>query len=307
MSENTQSNTLIEGSKPQVQAFQNALMSLYGKELLLDEVIGIGYLFDLMQKMSMPVNSLRQNYTYNLISENGQRTTQSIWSELELPIPTDLKITQSTGSIIKIPINGMMTVSDSFWGEPGMQTIANVLGAYSNNPNVAGAILEVNSGGGEAAAGQLLFNAVGDFKKPLVSYVHNAGSGMLMGILKSKEIIAAGELARVGSVGAYQALDKMFFKIMSEAFEYVISESTPDKISGMIEYMKSGSTKIFQQDINHTGAIFQKMVSDNRDVKFPDTTLKGGMFNATSAKARGLVDAIGSESLAIKRLKSYIK
>lgn len=307
MPENTQNNTPIEGSKPQSQAFNNVLLSLFGKELLLDEVIGIGYLFDLMQKMTLPPNSLRQNFTFDFIDDLGGRTNHNIWSTPEPPLPTDSKVSQSTGSIIKIPINGMMTVSDSFWGEPGMQTIANILSKYSNNPNVSGAVLEVNSGGGEAAAGQLLYNAVGDFKKPLVFYIHNAGSGMLMGSLKAKERIAAGELSKVGSVGAYQALDKEFYKTMSEAFDYVISESTPDKISGMIEYMKNGSTKIFQQEINHTGDIFRKMVSDNLDIKYPETTLRGGMFNAASAKSRGLIDMIGSEALAIKRLKTYIK
>ncbi|MBK9258168.1 MAG: hypothetical protein IPM42_22235 [Saprospiraceae bacterium] len=53
---------------------------------------------------------------------------------------------------------------------------------YRDNPNIEGAILEVNSGGGEAMAGQIMFNAIRDFKKPVVAYVHNAGSAAYMAI-----------------------------------------------------------------------------------------------------------------------------
>ncbi|MBK9723382.1 MAG: hypothetical protein IPO78_17600 [Saprospiraceae bacterium] len=73
----------------------------------------------------------------------------------------------------------------------GIQSLANNLLSYKDNPNISGAILEVHPGGGEAMAGQLCSMQLG-LQKPVVAYVHNAGSAAFMAIAGVKEITASG-------------------------------------------------------------------------------------------------------------------
>lgn len=285
MSENTQNtNTLIEGSKPQRSAIHSALLMLHGKELLIDESIGLGYLFGFAQRL-----------------EYGKPQASS---DNNNPQPFNPTI---NGSILKMQLNGYMAVSDGQCGEHGMQTFANTLLSYRDNSAISSAIIEVNSGGGEATAGQLIYNAILDFKKPVVAYVHNAGSAAYMGILSAKEILAAGNMSHVGSIGAYISLDKEFISFYKEAFEDIYSDMSPDKNDAWRKYLESGDTSLFKKSLNETVQTFHDMVLKNRDINYSESTLTGKMFKASDAKRRGLIDMIGTEELAIKRLKTYIK
>lgn len=295
MPENTQSNTRT--------AIDKALLLLYGKEICADYIIGLGYLSQFIHALETNTTAFSTEKRIEFILSDNSKIVETG----NIANMTDLRAESlQKGTIVKLFLNDYMSVNGGLCSM-GVQDLANNLLSYKDNPNVVGAILEVNSGGGEAMAGQIMYNAIKDFKKPVVAYVHNAGSAAYMAIAGVKEIIASGDMSRLGSIGAYISLDKKFIAQYKDRFDEIYSDLSGDKNSPIRNYIETGDKSGLKDSLNETVSAFQNLVLANRDIKKQDETLRGGMFQAADAKKRGLADMIGTEEVAIKRLKSYIK
>lgn len=284
-------------------ALEQALILLSGKELAIDPSIGLGYLSRFAHALETKGKAFEAANRTELILSDGSKVfetgnLQDIKNEKLTSLPK--------GSIVKLQLNDYMAVNDGLC-TMGIQSLANNLLFYKDNPNIAGAILEVNSGGGEAMAGQIMYNAVKDFKKPVIALVHNAGSAAYLAISACTEIIASGELSRLGSIGALVSLDRKFIQTYKDRFDEIYSDLSADKNAGIRSYIETGDSSLIKQSLNETVLAFQAVVTSHRDVKKKDETLRGGMFQAKDAKSRGLVDLIGTQELVIKRLKNYFK
>lgn len=291
----------VQISQSHQAALETAITLLYGKQLCIDPVIGLGYLSRFAQAIESGDKAFSKNNKIEYIPQSGERivTTGNLVTMQDSRVDSLQK-----GTIIKLYLNDFMAV-DGDLCTMGVQELADNLLYYRDNPNVSGAILEVNSGGGEAMAGQIMFNAIRDFKKPVVAYVHNAGSAAFMAIAGVKEIVASGPLSRLGSIGAFISLDKKFIEFYKSRFEDIYSDLSDDKNSAIRNYIDTGDKSGIKSMLNESVEAFQKLVTDNREIKEKDSTLRGGMFSAKEAKSRGLADIVGTEVLAIKRLKNY--
>ncbi len=291
----------VQISQSHQAALEKAITLLYGKQLCIDPVIGLGYLSRFAQAIESGDKAFSKNNKIEYIPQSGERivTTGNLVTMQDSRVDSLQK-----GTIIKLYLNDFMAV-DGDLCTMGVQELADNLLYYRDNPNVSGAILEVNSGGGEAMAGQIMFNAIRDFKKPVVAYVHNAGSAAFMAIAGVKEIVASGPLSRLGSIGAFISLDKKFIEFYKSRFEDIYSDLSDDKNSAIRNYIETGDKSGIKSMLNESVEAFQKLVTDNREIKEKDSTLRGGMFSAKEAKSRGLADIVGTEVLAIKRLKNY--
>ncbi|MBK9258113.1 MAG: S49 family peptidase [Saprospiraceae bacterium] len=284
-------------------ALEKALILLIGKELAIDPVFGLGYLSRFAHAIETNSQAFIKPITSEYITPNFSRIVET--GNL-YDMKDDKLSSLPKGSIVKLFLNDYMSVQGGLC-QMGVQELANNLLFYRDNPNIEGAILEVNSGGGEAMAGQIMFNAIRDFKKPVVAYVHNAGSAAYMAIAGVKEIVASGELSRLGSIGALVSLDKKFLQQYKDRFDDIYSDLSSDKNSGFRSYIETGDSTGIKAMLNESVEAFQSLVESNRPIKKRDETLRGGMFHAIEAKKRGLADMIGSEDVAIKRLKVYLK
>ncbi len=284
-------------------ALEKAINLLIGKELAIDPVIGLGYLSRFAHAIETGGLTFEKPKTAEYILPNLSRVVET--GNL-YDMKDDKLSSLPKGSVVKLFLNDYMSVQGGLC-HMGVQELANNLLFYKDNPNIEGAILEVNSGGGEAMAGQIMFNAIRDFKKPVVAYVHTAGSAAYMAIAGVKEIIASGELSRVGSIGALVSLDKKFLSAYKDRFEDIYSDLSNDKNSGFRSYLETGDASGIKAMLNESVLAFQNMVESNRPIKKKDETLRGGMFQSRDAKSRGLIDMIGTEELSIKRLKTYFK
>lgn len=284
-------------------ALEKALILLIGKELAIDPVIGLGYLSQFAHAIETNSFTFSKPPTSEFIISGQSRIVETG----NLYDMKDEKLSSlPKGTIVKLFLNDYMSVQGGLC-QMGVQELANNLLFYRDNPNIEGAILEVNSGGGEAMAGQIMFNAIRDFKKPVVAYVHTAGSAAYMAISGVKEIIASGELSRLGSIGAFVSLDKKFLQAYKERFDDIYSDLSSDKNSGVRSYIETGDSTGIKAMLNESVLAFQSMVETNRPIKKKEETLRGGMFQGKDAKSRGLADMLGSEELAIKRLRTYFK
>lgn len=209
------------------------------------------------------------------------------------------------GLFAHLKLSGVMRMEDGLCSY-GIGTLVEQIQKANANPNIAGILFEVNSGGGEATAGQALNLAIKDSKKPVVSFVRNAGSAALMGILHSKAIVMAGAQARIGSIGVFTAYNRKMVEAIKEQVTFVYSATSPDKNAAERQLVYTGDHSLLQQQINKADSLFEREVSKALQLKGDEDmqreTLNGGFFYANDGVRRGLANSVGSFKTAVNAL-----
>lgn len=211
----------------------------------------------------------------------------------------------TTNAIAHIRLSGAMFLEDGLC-HYGMNTFAQNLRMLGSLKGIKGVVLSVNSGGGEALAGQKLHSAVMEFGKPLVAHVEMAGSAAYMGILGADRIIGEGTMSSAGSIGALASINKESVKFLAENYEDIYSDLSPGKNKSFRDYM-DGDISGIKEMLNRSAADFQAKVRQSRPIGYKEKeTLEGGMFYGLDAKKRGLIDQIGGFSFAVSQLNKLI-
>lgn len=209
------------------------------------------------------------------------------------------KTPRNSFAILKL--SGVMRSEDG-WCSYGMYTMADWIAQINANDNIAGILIRANSGGGESLSGQILKNALIDSRKPVVTHADFLGSAAVEGTLPSAEIIASGASSRIGSIGVYASIDKRMREYYQKNYEDIYATQSPQKNIAFREYLR-GNIAPLQKEIDKSATSFQNEVLKFRpDVAKYADTLQGGVFDAKSAKKRGLVDSIGTFNDALRRL-----
>jgi protease-4 len=217
----------------------------------------------------------------------------------------DPSVTPS-GSFALLRLNGVMRASDGA-SSYGINTLVNDLIAAVDNPNIDGILLEVNTGGGEATAGQILQAAIADSPKPVVVYGHMIASAGIMGTLGADEIIASTDMARMGSIGTFITIDKYLPKWYGNYYEDIYADKSTNKNEEFRAYL-AGDKGPLIKSVNMLNDAFLATVQKFRDLKGNvEETLSGRMFFAPDAKRRGLIDGIGNFNYAISRLEANVR
>lgn len=213
------------------------------------------------------------------------------------------------GSIAHLKLSGFMQ-AESGLSNPGATQLANDLRAAYSNKNISAIILEVNSGGGEVLAGDIIQTAVSERNKPVIAYGWLVGSAAYKAVSGADEIIAANESSRFGSIGAMSVLDKRKLEEFKASSEEIYSDASKGK-NAAFRMALDGDMSGFKQLVNEATDNFHGIVKKNRNLKGSQSkiqeTLDGSMFYADDAKGRGLVDSIGNLNFAISRAKRWEK
>ena len=211
------------------------------------------------------------------------------------------------GSIALLNLKGVIR-SETALSTRGTDEFLRDLELVYSNKNFAGAIVRVNSGGGESVASFQIRSAIKDRNKPVVALVDYAASGAYLAITGADEIIGSHDAAQFGSIGAYITLNKKQLLKYTENFIHVYAEQSTDKNID-IRKAANGDFSGIQQLVNKVASDFIKAVRTDRVLKGSDDqitqTLSGGMFNTTQAKRRGLADLTGNLNTAIRRVDYY--
>lgn len=212
------------------------------------------------------------------------------------------------GSILELNMSGVMREEDGLCSY-GVKTLSKQFYQAYSNPNIAGILFDVNSGGGESSAGVLLRNTIKDKSKAVVTHFSTLGSAAYMGALYSDEIIGYSEHARSGSIGTFISLDRSFVSWYKENIDDIYSDVSTDKNKEFRAYL-NGDYAPMRDMVTKSADLFQQSVKESRKLKGSDTkineTVSGGMYFSKEAKDRGLIDSIGSKNYALKRLRSHI-
>lgn len=213
------------------------------------------------------------------------------------------------GSIAHLKLNGVMRAGDGM-SSRGIQSLTEDIRAASGSSNIDAIVLEVNSGGGESIAGDLLFSAVSDATKPVITWTHFLASAAIRGTLPSAEVIASSERTEVGSIGTFASIDKRFVEWYKENVDDIYASDSTAKNAWFREYL-AGNKAPLQAEIDRSQKLFAKSVKQFRPISGTPQeikeTLSGAVFTARDAKKRGLIDSIGGLNFAIERARSHAK
>lgn len=203
-----------------------------------------------------------------------------------------------------LKLGGVMQMEGGI-SNPGIGALVSQVRAANADPDVSGILLETNSGGGEGQAGVALMNAIKDSTKPVVALVNQAGSAAMWAVSSADMRIANGALAKAGSIGVYSSINKKFAEEYKANYQDIYSEHSPNKNSAFRQLLE-GSEDGIKATVDRAAVIFRNDIKDNLslkgDAKEVEDTLSGGYFEAETAKAKGLIDEIGTFESAVRAL-----
>lgn len=205
------------------------------------------------------------------------------------------------GSFAHLQLTGVMLSQDFLWYR-GVNHLAAELIAAENNPNVVGILLEVNSGGGQARAGQMLLSTMESLTKPVYVLAHYMASAAVMATLPAHVIAASSPGVEVGSIGTYVQIHKGAVKYENDNYKTIYAAKSTLK-NRFLRAILKGDYDPYEKYINQVNEMFLANVRKHR--KVTADTLTGDMFFAKDAKAKGLIDMVKSyqEVLAMMRNK----
>lgn len=210
------------------------------------------------------------------------------------------------GSFAHLRLQGVMRSQDGASSQ-GINTLIDNLHAAFQNENIAGILLEVNTGGGESLAGSMLQSVLAGSPKAVVVWAHFMASAGVRATAPVDEIVASSDAAQVGSIGTYITLDKRFSSWYASNYEDLYADKSVNKNTDFREYMK-GNKGPLQEYINKSNNHFLAEVEKYRPLKRNvEHTLSGAMFDAREARSRGLVDGIGNLTYAVQRLQANVR
>lgn len=210
------------------------------------------------------------------------------------------------GSIALLKLAGVMR-ADAGISNPGVGQLASDLRAAYDNKSVSGIIIETNSGGGEVLAATMLNSALSERNKPVVGFAHMAASAAYWALANTDEVIASGDNAEFGSIGAMVTIDKDGLEKYRARFSSFYGETAPKKNANSRSALE-GDFSLFQKEADQMTKNFQDAIAAIRPLRGSkqtiQETLSGEMFSGADAKRNGLVDSIGNLRYAVKRVNS---
>ena len=214
------------------------------------------------------------------------------------------------GSIAVLKLRGPMQAEDGL-SSRGVESLVSDLNAAFYNENISAVLLDVFSPGGSAIAADMLASTIENRNKPVIAHITGyAASGAYWASAPADEIIAASPKVEVGSIGAYMVVDKKALDLYRERFISVYSDLSPDKNKAG-RMALSGDLSGIKEIVNQTARDFHEVVTKFRNLSgdrlTQKETLSGGMFPATEARSRGLIDGIGGLPYALERTAAWMK
>ena len=217
------------------------------------------------------------------------------------------------GSIVHLFLTGAMRLEDGF-SSMGVRQLIRDIQAADANPNIAGILLEVNSGGGEASAGTELQNALADVRRNgqtrVGMYAQMAASAALRGTLPVDFVMGAGKSAQFGSVGTYASVNNQVMKYIRDNYaDYYAAQSTQKNIEW--RQLQVGNPGPLLEMLTKSAQEFIDEVLESRKItgtpEQRERLIAGGMFSAVEAKEIGLIDYVGTFGQAVEMLGKLIE
>lgn len=185
----------------------------------------------------------------------------------------------------------------------GMQQIANMVYTASQDEEVKGIILMLDSPGGTVKGTEELAEYVYNCSKPVIAYVDGDANSAAYWIASQADVIIANtfENCHVGSIGIYGMHTDNSKKLENEGVKVTFIQAGEDKTKGN-SYTPLDANWLAekQEDINSTHIKFKEFV--NRKRQIPEMAMTGKSYKKEKALELNLIDKIGTYADAIAEI-----
>lgn len=197
----------------------------------------------------------------------------------------------------------------------GTEEIAAQMLEAANHKNVAGAFLDLDSGGGAVNAIGPLEAAIKKFKsngKPVLSYADACYSAMYWLAASTNCIVAQNDIsAGFGSIGVMTTFAdvKGYYEQKGYKLHTIYAPESTEKNAAYEAALEGNYDLIKTEELSPLAVRFQDHVKENRASKLDakdDKILKGKTYPAKLAVANGLADSIASKDDAVQMLFDLI-
>ncbi|MDR3646483.1 MAG: signal peptide peptidase SppA [Candidatus Babeliales bacterium] len=183
--------------------------------------------------------------------------------------------------------------------------------SFFENDSIKAILLRIESPGGNAGSGQVIFNEILAYKKeypkPVVTLVYDVCASNAYYIACASDHIITSPLALVGSIGSYllvglklkELIEKYGVRyevIQSGKYKMALNrftDTTPE-VNAMLQSISDDAYNQFKKDV----AVRRKLSLNDAD-----KWANGKIFTGRQAFELGLVDELGSEYNAIKKIR----
>lgn len=195
---------------------------------------------------------------------------------------------------------------DSVYGDAvGSEDLVSSIRQANLDENIKAIMIEVDSGGGSAVAGEEIFKAIDESTKPVVAYIRDIGASAAYLAISSADKILASRNSDVGSIGVTMSYlentneDKKYIQISSGKFK---DAGDPDRPISEEERL------LFLRDIKKVHENFIEDVAKNRKLTIENVRIiaDGSTVLGDRAKSLGLIDEIGGWAEAEKYIEEEI-
>lgn len=256
----------------------------------------------------------------NLNKSKQQAVNQSFWGGVEQKAESySEQVLEGDGDskIAIIRIDGTITdsaeLSTSLLSSSGGVTAEEITSQISqaeNDPNVRAVILQINSPGGTAVAGQTILERLAQFKnsgKKLYVAMREVAASAAYEISLPADKIFANQETETGSIGVIMSVpnySELYGKLGIS--ETVIKSGDKKDIGSASRAMTDEEKSIFQELVNESYNNFVANVAKWR--KLDEAKVRqigdGRIYTAAQAKEKGLIDEIGNMPAVIAAAKS---
>lgn len=180
----------------------------------------------------------------------------------------------------------------------------------SNDPEIKGLLLRVNSPGGSGFASEIIRQELLNLKKreiPIIISISDVAASGGYWISANANEIWATPLSVTGSIGVFALLPSIEDALSSYGIEYD-GISTTEFNPSLISNPDSNLKNYIQNYVDRAYLDFIELVSDGRKIstELVKEISDGKIWTGTQALNNGLIDNLGTQSEALNRLKEII-
>lgn len=191
----------------------------------------------------------------------------------------------------------------------GTEEIASALAAALASPNVTGAVLRIDSPGGQVVSIAPLLDVIQSSNKPIVTLADTCASAAYYVASATDYIMAENNIsARFGSIGVVIGFADYtaYYEDKGIKLHEIYADQSTHKNDGYNEALKGNYEPIKTNMLNPLAVQFQNHVKAARGSKLNtaiEGILAGRMFYAQDALNYGLIDGIGNLTAALAKVR----
>lgn len=178
-----------------------------------------------------------------------------------------------------------------------------------NNSGIKGVLLDIDSPGGDVAAGEGIMRSIQSLGVPVAATILSQGDSAAYLVASAADKIYAGELSEIGSISV--SLSYLDYSESNKKNGIIYQEISSGKLKdvGVSERPLSTSEKGFLHEyVNGAGDILTEIIATNRSLTKEKVQLlsDGSVFTGRESVQNGLIDEIGGIKEATSWLEGVI-